>query len=307
LKNKYFTDPEEVFNASISNTKILEKRSISPNWQNNAQYKIEIATAVFLMGKQISENKTESIWHINFNNHQDAVNIEVIDKKNIKVNGQIALLVKLLDKINKTTDNLQLKLNEDGTIQNVLDIDAILKKWETIKFEELRAYELEHAQFKQIIEAYDTEFNNLGISINQNILYQLFFYPLGNVQFPNATSEKINNNIITTSQLFAQQKINYDLFYSSKINENKIEVNCYATLNKNWDTKAIGNVYKNDYAALLGTELDFNFLLEAKYIHALDGVMEKATVYIKEQANEGLFYISQYNFTLLKEVFITDK
>lgn len=266
-----------------------------------AQYKVEISTSLLFLGKPISENKIESIWAVDYDQTSNTVEIEVLGKKNIKIDGQIKPLLEVVEKINKTTEFLHLQLNPDKTVKDVLNMKQVLEKWENIKFDELKSLELEDDYFKIIIKAYDEEFSNLSKSLQMNILYQIFFYPQGAIKIPMHKSTLLAENKKTMSQLFPQQHIHYDLNYRSKVLEDEIQVACTASPAKNWKSDLLQGEYKKNYAQLIPDHFHFDYVLEGKYIYDSQGVLRQCKNYIKEQANDKLFYIGEYNITLLEE------
>lgn len=271
------------------------------NFPKNARYRIEIATSLYFMGKPISENKIESIWQINYNETDQSVLVEVIDKKHIKVDGQIKPLLEIVDKINKTTNVLHLELNEDKTVKDVLNLDAVLQTWEKIKFNDLTIHALEDDYFKMIVEAYDQEFNTLSKSIDKNILYQIFFYPQGKISIPTTESKKIKENKHTISQLLPNQSIYYDLWYKTEPKDNEILVLCSASASKKWNKSSLKKEYEKNYAKILGDPFQFEFTLNSQYTHDKNGLLKSGKTFIKEQANANLFYIGEYAITLLDE------
>lgn len=291
------------YNYSKVQKEKVEKENNAKNiiysFPQNTKYKIEISTSLYFLGKPISENKIESTWQINYNETDNTILIEVLDKKNVKIDSQIKPLLEIVDKINKTTDVLHLQLNGNKTVKNVLKLDDILKKWEKIKFEDLKFHELEDEYFKTIVKAYDNEFRTLTQSLQMNILYHIFFYPQGNIKYPLQDYRNIGESKKTISQLFPQQHIYYDLWYKSAVEDGKIQIFCSSQNPKNWDKQKLENEYHNNYAKLLLEPFHFKFSLESRYIHNVNGILENGKTYIKEQANEKLFYIGEYNITLL--------
>lgn len=274
-------------------------RKIEYNYPPNSTYKIEIFTSLYYLGKPVTENQIDSTWRINYDSEQNSVFVEVIDKNRIKVDGQIVPLLDILDKINKATDSLNLQLNNDKTIKSVINTKEILDWWETIKFNDLKFYELEDEYFKLIIEAYNLEFNTLSKSLQKNILYQIFFYPEGNVVVPTEEAKLIGGNQIVISQLFPQQFISYDLYSKSRIVDGEVEVICSSKVPNDWNTKNLEAEFKKNYATLIEDPFDCKFSLESKYNYDEQGILKSAKSYIKEQANEKLFYISEYKITHL--------
>lgn len=275
-------------------------RKIEYNYPPNSCYKIAIFTSLYYLGKPVTENQIDSTWRINYDSEQNSVVVEVTDKNRIKVDGQIVPLLDILDKINKATDSLNLQLNTDKTIKNVINDKEILDQWEKIKFDDLKFYELEDEYFKLIIEAYNLEFNSLSKSLQKNILYQIFFYPQGNVVVPTAESKLIAGNQTVISQLFPQQFISYDLYSKSQEIDGMVEVICSSKVPNDWNTKNLEAEFKKNYATLIEDPFDFKFSLESKYNYDEQGILKIAKSYIKEQANEKLFYISEYKIMHLE-------
>lgn len=271
------------------------------SFSENARYKIEISTSLYFMGKPISKNTTESKWQINYNDLDNSILVEVLDKNHVEVDGQIKPLLEIIDKINKTTDVLHLELNENKTIKKVINLEDVLKNWEKIKFDELKFYELEDDYFKLIVEAYDKEFSALSQSLEKNIFYQIFFYPQNNIQIPTNNYRKIEEKKHTISQLFPQQSIYYDLSYKTETESSDIKVICSAISSNKWNKNALEKEYKKNYTQLLDDPFQFEFTLDAKYIHDKNGVLKNGKIFIKEKANEQLFYISKYTISLLNE------
>lgn len=308
-KYSFWVEQEYDFMKSLSETQKKESNAptLNFNWDNNSKYKIEIATTLFFMGKPVSDNKTESIWQVSFIESDNTIHLDVVDKKNIKLDSQIKPLMEIIDQINKTTNSLELKLDKNKTIERVSNLKPILKKWETVKFEDLKFHQLADDHFNQIIRAYDFDFNNLHDSLKNNVLYQLFFYPQGLVKYPIQSTQIIATNKKTNSQLFPQHSVFYDLMYKSKIENEKIIVSCFTGLNEKFDKKLIMLDYEKNYASLLSSSFSYKFLIEGQYTHSMQGQLEKAVIYIKEQASSELYYVSQYNFTLLNEDKLKDK
>lgn len=276
-------------------------RQIDYNFLPNSSYKIEIYTSLYYLGKPVTENQIDSTWRINYDREQNSIFLEVTDKNRIKVDGQIIPLLDIVDKINKATDSLNLQLKSDKTIKNVINDQQILDRWEQIKFDDLKFYELEDEYFKLIIQAYDVEFKSLTKSLRNNILYQIFFYPQGNVVAPAAELQLIGENQTLISQLFPQQFISYDLFSKSQEIDGKVEVLCTSKLTDGWNSASLQTEFKKSYATLIEDPFDFKFSLESKYNYDERGILKSAKSYIKEQANEKLFYISEYKITHLEE------
>lgn len=265
-------------------------------WEENHCYKVDISTSLYLLGKSLGENKTSSLWKVGLEK-DNVMQIEVLKKENIKIDGQLKPLIEIVDKINKTTENLRLKLNEKRSFEKVLEMDVVLKKWEDIKFNTLKYHELEDDYFKQIVKAYDQEFESLSNSISLNILYQIFLYPQALVKYPMRGSKLIGDSIRTVSQLFPSQFIDYDLFYSSKKEDNVIVVNCISSAPEKWDNTTIKKQYEKNYANLIEEKFDFKFKLESRYTYNEDQSLRTIKAYVKEQANKDLFYISEYSIS----------
>lgn len=268
-------------------------------WGDNA-YKIDISTDLYVLGKSFGKNITTNIWNIQWDK-VNTIQIDVVDKINIKIDGQLKPILDIVDKINKATSKLKLKLNINNSFEKVLEINDILNKWEKIKFEELKFYELEDDYFKKIIIAYDQEFKKISESISHNILYQIFLYPQALVKYPMYNQKLICENICTISQLFPKQIIKYNLFYTSKLEENKIKVHCTTSVPNDWDKGLIFNEYNKNYAGLIQEKFDFKFSLEVQYLYNEDNTLRYIKAYVKEQANKDLFYISEYTFTQMKK------
>jgi len=263
----------------------------------DTRYKIAISTSLYFMGKQVSDSETESVWELS--GSPEALDVQVLDRSVLKVDQQMVPLMEIIAKINRTSNYLKLSLHHDFSIANLLNQDFILKEWERIKFEELKIHELENPAFAGIISGYDHEFGDLNPSLQLNILYQLFFLPKGMLSFPVHEPQRIFKNKRTTSQLMPQQSIYYDLFYTSKYDDKQIIVTCNATLSPEWPQDKISNQYQQNYYELLQLDFKFEYSIEAQYTYDHDGTLLKATVYVKEQANEGLFAISRYHFSLI--------
>ena len=217
----------------------------------NAQavYKIEIDTTLHLMHKQVSNSQSENIWKIS-QNPDNSVQIDVLDRKVLKMDAQMRPLMEIIEKINHTTDRLALILNDDLTVKEVTNTANILKRWEQIKFEHLRVHELEDPHFVNIVNAYNDEFENLTNSIHLNILYQLFFYPKGKMQYPVTTPQLVSKNNKTISQLLPQQFVYYNLLYASRIEDDKIRIDCFAEAPVNWLKQNIKEDYLKNRGAL---------------------------------------------------------
>ena len=305
---------EIVINPALKNAQELEfdelsknnPRKIEYNYSPNSSYKIEIFTSLYYLGKPVTENQIDSTWRINYDSEQNSIFLEVTDKNRLKVDSQIIPLLDIVDKINKATDSLHLQLHTDKTIKNVINDKEILDRWEKIKFDDLKFYELEDEYFKLIVEAYDLEFNTLTKSLQQNILYQIFFYPQGNIVVPTAELNLIAGNQIVISQLFPQQFISYDLYSKSQEKDEMVEVICSSKVPNDWNKENLKTEFKKNYATLIEDAFDFKFSLESKYNYDAQGVLKSAKSYIKEQANEKLFYISEYKITHLEEDIFND-
>lgn len=267
----------------------------------NAQYKISISTSLFYMGKPVSENKIESIWQINYDEKDNTVLIQVLGKKYDKVDGHIKPLLEIVDKINKATDILHLQLTDVKTIKHVANRDSVLDRWEHIKFEDLKFHELEDDHFRLIIESFDKEFRNLSESLEKNILYKILFYPQDRIRVPALKPLKIAENSKTISQLFPQQEISYSLFATSTLEDDRIMVSCSAESAKGSNTDLLRAEFMENYAQLLKEPFDFSFSLDSKYEYNLEGYLQKSKSYIKEQASKELFYIGEYEITLLPQ------
>ncbi len=286
---------------SLQHTEAPSPLANGLNWGNTqAIYKIEIDTTLHLMHKQVSNSQSENTWKIS-QSPDGALQIDVLDRKVLKMDAQMRPLMEIIEKINHTTDRLALTLREDLTVDEVTNTASILKRWEQIKFEQLRVHELQDPHFVNIVNAYNDEFENLAHSIHINILYQLFFYPKGKIQYPVTTSQLVSENNKTISQLLPQQFVYYNLLYASSIEDDKIRIDCFAEAPVNWLKQNIKEDYLKNYAGYLGDDFDFDFKIEARYTHRLDGTLEQAIIYIKEQANEQLFCINQYRFTLIEQ------
>lgn len=289
---------QEIQRNEISKAK---PRNMNYNFPPDSKYKIEIFTCLYYLGKPVTENRIDSTWTINYDREQNTVLLEVTDKNRIKVDGQIIPLLDIVDKINKATDSLNLQLNSDKTIKNVINDQQVLDRWEQIKFDDLKFYELEDEYFKLIIQSYNLEFKSLTKSLEKNILYQIFFYPQGNVVVPTAELQLIGENQTVISQLFPQQFISYELYSKSQEIDGKVEVLCRSELAGGWNSRDLQTEFKKSYATLIEDPFDFKFSLESKYNYDERGVLKNAKSYIKEQANEKLFYISEYKITHLEE------
>ena len=260
----------------------------------NASYAIEISTSLYYMGKPISKNTIESIWTTTFDKSSRIIKVQVSNRKNVEIDNQVAPLLELIEKINKTTEYLELQLNEDLTVAEVANLDSVLKKWEFIKFNELKVYELEDDYFKVIIAAYENEFKNLIESLKMNILYQIFFHPQGYSELQKGRSRSIAENVKTASQLFPQQHIYYDLNCKNEILEDGFQINSNSSKPNSFNTNNLESEFKKNYSQLLKEPFDFNFFRESQYIYNEDGSFLHGKTYIKEQASKELFYIGEY-------------
>lgn len=260
------------------------------------EYKIEIKNLFLVKNDPMSENQTESIWEISENKNAQ-VDIQVKDKKIHKYDTQLKTLIEVINKINESSDHLQIALNKDGTIQSVLNKNEILERWEEIKFQDVKFSEMQDDFVKIIVEQYNKAFQNISKLIKENMLYQVVFCPKNDLRYPVLYTQPLKKNIEVNSLIFPQKNIYYDWSYTGKEEKEYIQFSLQADV-PSTRLQHFKELYEKGYAAMLQSPFNPEFKIEGKYMfHKQTGKLKQAYVYVKEQMSKELLYIVQYKIT----------
>ncbi|CVK17208.1 LysM domain-containing protein [Apibacter mensalis] len=265
------------------------------SFAEESEYKVEIKNVLLVNDEPISENETENTWKISENNL--CAHVDITNKKIRKSTAQIRALIEIINKINESTNHLELALNKDGTIQEVVNKQEIWKKWEEIKFQDIKLIELQDDFVKIIIEQYDQVFKNITKAINMNMLYQIVFCPRSDLRYPVLYPQILKKNVSVNSQIFPQINIQFDWSYTSKENNEYLEFSLFAAVPAT-ELQHFNELYKKEYADRLQSKFMPAFKIESQYFfHKKTEKFVKAILYVKEQMSEKLKYVAQYKIT----------
>ena len=262
-------------------------------WYKDGCYRITVKSYLTLGQGKINEYEFVENWLISpkeFNH----LSLHIKDKVYIQMDGQMKEFYKILDIINSATQDLEILLNEDKTFQKILNQEEILEKWEVIKEKELKFFELIKESYHTFIQIHDKEFQNLDENIQNNLLYQLLFYP-----FPITDEGYLRKDNIETeaySILFPNEKIIYQSKYDIEQNDNLFLVKMQAEGKSK--TGSFEEAYVKDYQKTIKLPLDYKYTIEGNYSYNKDSVLDEAIFFVKEQLNSEMLYVCQYKIQL---------
>lgn len=277
--------------------KELGKRNITYDWEGDSVYSIKVSSYLQLGEGKINETEITRKWKVNYNEELQQINLEEIEYHNSKIDSQLKPLYEITEIINKATQYMTLQLDKEKTICGISNIREIKNKWEDIKNNELKLKGLLNEAYRQLIDIYDKQFNNLVGNIRVNLLYQIFFFPFSKVRYEEEEYQPLMERS-TVSLLFPGEMLNYKLSYKSKIKDQDfLFVYIKSEPGGNYN-KSLHASYEEKYKKALEADFDYHFFTEGEYVHRKGGYLDHATFYFKEKVNKKMQYVCKYEIKL---------
>lgn len=269
--------------------------------QESHEYEINIKTAVVFLGSKISNKETMLHWLLDFNMPQHGyLNRKEILRKSVKEFPHISLVDTLLDAMNDATNNLFFQLNIKGGIETVMNNYEVQKRWKAIKMERLKTLELNIPELTVMFRLCDEEFANLHASLQQNLLYNLFFLPVGKTSISHSEAFVHLSEHKVLSQFFQPLFIPYSLHYRRVKEDNDFtQVHLISKTNKKQTALQFEKSFKEKYAAISQMPLDFDYNIEGYYSYHDTGLLQQSKVFVRELVNQNCFYTAEYEFKLM--------
>lgn len=286
----------------LNHNSIHEKNLLKINNKvvdTNIKYRINMYQKLIANDKIFADTDTEIIWNLKFLEIAESKIIIEIKIISYEVKNQPADTSKLINfsmLFNYPVENLKLELNHYGKIERILNQKEVFEKWQTLRNKDLAQYQYEESM-KGIFIAGDNEFSDTIKSLQNNLLYVLFFDKVYNTPF--LSEPYIGDSINLYSKLFQGTKIpftNTQEFYN---NENIKVKNRYSFI-VNTETRELEKKYLANYKSLIGEDFNYDYYIESDAgYHIENGILQYLDAVCIEKSNEKLFHHTQYKIQLL--------
>jgi hypothetical protein len=200
--------------------------------------------------------------------------------------------------LNIPYNHLHLKLYSNGEVKKVLNQEAIAKKWEQVKkadkFRQLLTYVDEFRFFKELNPAYEDSLEY----ILKTPHYIVFFPPV--YRTPNYHPDPfVRLELNCNSIIFAGNSVSFRIQFELDRVENGFAYCKSKTLKFSTDGRKMKNLYKQGYAPVIPSPLEYAFFYKAQYKYEVQTAkLIQAKAIFREQANEDLIYENKINIQL---------
>lgn len=263
-------------------------------------YDIHIKTTVIFLGREISENETAMQWNVDFNTPQHGyLNKKETGRKSSGSFPEIKIVSTVLGALNEASDNLLFRLDSTGGIEAVVNNNEVQKRWKAIKEERLTTEALNIPELAAMFKVCDEEFADLHTSLQDNLLYTLFFIPTGKIaQSKDETFTYLSDNKVL-SQFFQPAFIPYSLQYHATEEDGNIKLHLISNTDKEQLMPQFEKTFKEKYAEISQIPQDFDYTIEGYYQYSNEGLLQQGKIFVREQVNLNCFYTATYEFKLI--------
>ncbi|MGE8552531.1 MAG: LysM peptidoglycan-binding domain-containing protein [Chryseobacterium jejuense] len=270
------------------------------NAQDSRLYDVHIKTSVIFLGREISENETTMQWHLDFNAPQHGyLNKKETGRKSGGSFPEIKIVSTVLGALNEASENLLFRLNSTGEIDAVVNNKEVQKRWKSLKEERLTAEAFNIPELTAMFKVCDEEFADLHTSLQNNILYTLFFIPTGKIALSkDETFAHLSDNKVL-SQFFQPSFIPYSLQYHATEEDGNIKLHLISNIDKEQLMPRFEKPFKEKYAEISQIPQDFDYHIEGYYLYSKNGLLQQGRIFVREQVNLNCFYTATYEFKLI--------
>ncbi|MFW0717149.1 hypothetical protein [Pedobacter sp. N23S346] len=291
-----FFDEETENSTNSDQVKLFLKE----NENLNKRFMVQNHICFYALGQKVTDVKTDMIWivkSIKKNTLGIIVDVEIESHEVLNANPGFNDMVEFAKAFNYPMAKLVLQLNERGRVDAVLNQGEILERWNEIKQDVLTPLQSSD-QDKEVLRNGDIQFNNSLNSIQESLIYNLFFAPVFGGKKISQDSIVYSGDIF--SQLFQNQRIPYELKEScTKLAENEVYLNHIAVIDK-YTFSDFGKLYAKMYSELCGPKFLYETSFSSKYSYDIaSGLINECDAVFIERANEKLKYESIYKIKVI--------
>lgn len=266
----------------------------------NKRFLVENHICFYALGQKVTDVKTDMVWIVKSIKKGELgtiVDVEIESHDVLNANPGFNDMIEFAKAFNYPMAKLVLKLNEKGQVDEVLNQDEILERWNHIKDDVLAPLKSSD-QDKEVLKNGDIQFSNSLTSIKESLIYSLFFAPVFGKKKQSQNSDVFSGEIF--SQLFQNQKISYNLKeVCEKLDENEVVLNHSALIDK-YTYSDFSKLYGKMYKELCGPRFLYETSLSSKYKYdVVSGLIKECDAVFIEKANEKLIYESVYKIKMI--------
>ncbi len=302
MTQQFFGNELPLYVTHLLMRKNKEETSIKFKLNNTFKefkYKINLCQKLVAKDKVFADTNTEIEWKLSFLEISKNKIIVEIETLSYKVKNQPADTSKLIEfsmLFNFPVEKLVLELDGVGRIKEVLNQKEIFERWLGVRNRQLLPYQNDDSM-AGIFIAGDTEFSNTLKSIQENLLYVLFFD--GVYGKPLLSDTYYEEGINLYSKLFQGSKISLSNEKHVFIN-NHIKIKNIYNLISNAVISSLKSKYMTEYKDVIQNEnFDYIYHIESDSNYSKEGILNDLVAVCVEKPNENLYHEMKYTIQLL--------
>lgn len=271
---------EQYINIYNDNNNIL----ISPRYSSieSKKYRISQKMIMDVETSRFTDIETDIIWQTQPLQQRSQIILKELQRNAVKIPTAFTPTIQFLSQFNEPIVELQLAINENGTINNILNQHEIEQKWQHVKHRILSSQTEPDELLDSIINKGDSDYQQTLPMLLNTPIYQVFFPALlGSKYLEPRSSGTIN----THSHFIPENVVKLELSECIKIEDNGTITIKYRGTNKPLDLKQYTDNYEQVYSQMTSAKFDYLFSIKADY-HYLLGEFSHGQIEYIEQLSE---------------------